>query len=72
MTSNQISLADSMPLWHFDRELLVYSDGSLGVGFQIQGRDIVATTTESLNGFSQALENLLNTAPEGLRLQVFY
>lgn len=51
---------------------MVYSDGSLGVGFHLQGFDGSVASTESLNNLSVALETLLNTAGEELKLQFFY
>ena len=66
------SLADYLPLWHFDNDILVFSDGALGVGFELKGRDISVAETERVNEFSAKLENLLNTAQERLRFQVFY
>ncbi len=66
------SFADYLPLWHFDNDFLVFSNGSLGVGFELKGRDISVSEPESIEEFSSALENMLNTAQEGLKFQIFY
>ncbi len=65
-------MGDFLPLWHFDGDFLVYNNGSLGVGFELTGKDISIVEPEPINEFSTALENLINTAQEGLRFQIFY
>ena len=70
--SSYPGLGDRLPFWHFDENLMVYADGSLGAGFQLAGRDITAASTETVNELTNALENLVNTAQEGVRFQVFY
>lgn len=65
-------LSDRLPFWHFDDDMMVYSDGSLGVGFRLSGLDIAAASTSAINEFTGSLENLINTAQEGHRFQIFY
>jgi conjugal transfer ATP-binding protein TraC len=65
-------LGDKLPFWHFDDDILVFSDGSLGAGFKVSGVDTTAVSVDFVNEVSQQLENLMNTAEEGLRFQVFY
>ena len=66
------ALADKLPIWHFDENLMVFSDGSLGAGFKLNGMDISCTSTESVNNFNRRMGSLLTSIPEGLFLQVFY
>ena len=66
------SIADKLPFWHFDNDLMVYSDGSLGAGFKLKGFDISCVTNGEINNFTRNIENLLISCSEGLRLQVFY
>lgn len=66
------NLAMQLDCWHFDDDLLVFKDGSLGAAFQLKGFDLTCATAEAINQLSQGLENLLVSATEGLRLQVFY
>ncbi len=66
------ALADKLPIWHFDENLMVFSDGSLGAGFKLNGMDISCTSTESVNNFNRRMGSLLTSIPEGLSLQVFY
>jgi conjugal transfer ATP-binding protein TraC len=67
-------LSGQIPFWHFDdsEDLMVFADGSLGGAFQIQGYDINCKSEDEINNFNRAIENLLVSAEEGLRLQVFY
>lgn len=64
--------AERVPLWHFEGDHLVFSDGSLGAGFKLKGFDASVSGAESFNQFAFALESLVNTAREGLTLQVYY
>ena len=66
------NLGDHLPIWHFDENLMVYNDGSLGGGLKISGLDISTATHEVVNQFCQQITNLLNSMEEGLRLQLFY
>lgn len=64
--------ADRLPFWHFEENTMVFSDGSLGAGFKLNGFDASVSGLENFNQFGFALENLINTAREGLTLQVYY
>lgn len=66
------SLSDKLPYWHFEEDLMVYSDGSLGTGFQIEGVDINCSTVDKKNQFSLQIESLINSLPENVNLQIFY
>lgn len=65
-------MADRIPIWHFDGDHLVFSDGSLGAGFRLKGFDASVAGVENFNQFAFALENLINTAREGLTFQIYY
>lgn len=71
-TKKYAHLGDDLPLWHFDENLMVYSDGSLGVGLKIEGIDISTATNDVINSFCSQVGNLLNSMDEGLRLQLYY
>ncbi len=66
------ALADRIPLWHFEGDRAVFSDGSLGAGFKLKGFDASVSGVESFNQFAFGLENLITTAREGLTLQIYY
>ena len=66
------SLGAQMPFWHFDKDFLVFSDGSLGAGFELKGMDISSMSCDGINTINRGLGNLLASLPEGLSLQVFY
>ena len=66
------SFASELDFWHFDGNLMVFKDGSLGAGFQLAGFDMTCATEEAINQLSRGLENLLISAAEGVHLQLFY
>ena len=66
------SLVERIPLWHFDNDLAIYWDGSLGAGFTLQGADISCVSKDSINQLSKQLENLLKGVSEGTKLQLCY
>ncbi|MGE3263235.1 MAG: hypothetical protein AB7K68_15750 [Bacteriovoracia bacterium] len=61
-----------MPFFRFDDHLMVYQDGSMGVGFRLGGFDSSCASVDSINAFCQKIENFLAGLSEGLRIQVFY
>jgi len=67
---NEIS--KKLPFFRFEDHTMVYNDGSLGVGFKLQGLDISCAPPETINNFCQKLENFLVGLPDQLRVQVFY
>ena len=69
---DKINLADKLPFWHFDEDLMVYSDGSLGHGFVLTGKDISSAEVSEINSFNQSLKNLLLSVKKGYKLQIFY
>ncbi len=66
------SFASELDFWHFDEDLMVFKDGSLGAGFQLAGFDLTCATEEAINQLSRGLDNLLISAGEGVHLQLFY
>lgn len=74
MKHNFKSLTEQIPFWHFEdiNDFMVFSDGSLGSAFKLQGFDIGCKTEEEINALNRQIENLILSADEGLRLQIFY
>ncbi|MBF0362740.1 MAG: ATP-binding protein [Oligoflexia bacterium] len=72
MIKEKQALADYLSIWHFDNDLLVYRDGSLGAALKIQGQDITNSNNEEINAFTMSLENFINSIPDGFRIQIFY
>ena len=66
------SLCERIPLWHFDRDIAIFWDGSLGAGFSLEGVDISCASTETINNLSVQLENMLKGISEGMKLQLYY
>lgn len=65
-------IAKKIPFFSFDENLMVYQDGSLGIGFKLKGADISVAAPEAINSISQKIENLLVGLPEKIKLQIFY
>ncbi len=75
MKGNQNSmdaLASELEFWHFDEDIMVFRDGSLGSGFQLSGFDMTCATNEQINQMTQHLEDLMVASEEGLKFQVLY
>ena len=49
----EVALADKLPFWHFDGDILAFDDGSLGCGFILQGKDISSSDACAINEFNQ-------------------
>jgi type IV secretory pathway VirB4 component len=69
---NKKSIVDLLPIWHFDKNLMVFKDGSIAAGFEITGKDIATTTSSNINQFTRELENMLKSIDEGYKIQVFH
>ena len=65
------ALSDKLPLWHFENDYLIFSDGSIAAGFRLSGMDSNASK-ERTNLFNKSLMEALGALPEGLSLQIFY
>lgn len=72
MKKNNKSLSDLLPFWHFDSDVMVFSDGSLGTGYKLRGIDIGFMVDTEINNVIQAAEDMLVLCEEGIKLQVFY
>ena len=66
------SLSERVPFWHFDQDVMIFWDGSLGAGFELEGVDINCASADGINHIATQLENLLKGMSEGIRLQVYY
>lgn len=65
-------VAEKIPFFRFEENMVVHLDGSLGVGFRLNGFDSSCASTESINAFCGKIENFLQGLGDGLRIQVFY
>ena len=65
------ALSDKLPLWHFENDHLIFSDGSMAAGFRLSGVDN-QSSKERVNRFNKSLTEALASLPEGLSLQFFY
>ena len=65
-------LEDRLPYWHHHQDYMVFMDGSLGIGFKINGADISALSNESINNLCKKMETLLVSTDEGIKIQLVY
>ncbi len=65
-------ISEKLPFFCFDDDMMVYLDGSLGVGFRLSGADISCAAEDGINMLTQKVESFLVGLPEKLRVQVFY
>lgn len=65
-------IAKKIPFFSFEENLMIYQDGSLGIGFKLKGADISVAAPEAINSISQKIESLLVGLPEKIKLQIFY
>ncbi len=68
----QAYIEEKLPFFCFDEDLMVYLDGSLGIGLRVSGNDISCASPDAINAFCFKSENFLVGLPEDLRVQVFY
>lgn len=68
----KINMTNLIPYWHFDDNLMVFADGSLGAGFKISGYDINCKSDEEINQFTLQLESFLKSLNTNVRLQLFH
>ncbi len=66
------TLANKLPYWHFHHDYMVFMDGSLGLGFKIDGADISSASNETINNLSKKFETLLVSLDEGMKIQLVY
>lgn len=69
---SRIEIQKKLPFFRFEDHTMVYNDGSLGVGFKLNGRDISCAHPDVINNFCGKIESLLVGLKENIRLQVFY
>ncbi len=65
-------IAGKLPFFKFEDHTMVYTDGSLGVGFNLGGFDAHCASVDAINPFCQKIESLIVGLGPNLRLQVFY
>ncbi|MGK5085325.1 ATP-binding protein [Bdellovibrionota bacterium FG-1] len=63
------TLADQLQVWGFERDLILFSDGSLGFGLELAPLDISCTDEERINSLSSQITQFLNGLPTGIHLQ---
>lgn len=63
------ALADKLELWGFDRDAILFSDGSLGFGLELTPVDASCWDTERVNAFANRVVQFLNGLTPHIDLQ---
>ncbi|MBF0298166.1 MAG: hypothetical protein HQK51_05565 [Oligoflexia bacterium] len=71
-TNTRPTLANFINFWHFDNDLMVHQDGSIGKGYHLQGIDISVQTDDEINSLNESIENFIGILPENYRYQFYY
>ncbi len=63
------SLSDKLQIWGFEDSFIIFKDGSLGFGFEVNPTDASTWDSEQINTLGSQLDQFLNGLPAGLDLQ---
>lgn len=66
----QNALANKLPYWVINDDLMVFDDLSIGIGYELQGIDLSLEDDENVNSFYKSLHVLLNSLPDHIKAQV--
>ncbi len=63
------SLADCLQIWGFEKDYMIFSDGSLGFALDCTPVDVSAWSDERINAFSEKISQFLSGLPALLDIQ---
>lgn len=63
------SLADYLQIWGFERDLIIFSDGSLGFALNCIPVDVSTWSDERINSYSDRVSQFLNSLPANVDIQ---
>jgi len=63
------SLSDQLQIWGFEKNYIIYSDGSLGFGLQCVPQDISSWSDDKINSYSEQIGQFLNSLPAHVDIQ---
>lgn len=66
------SLAEELPFWEFNQlpfPHLLLADGSVSAGLSVSQVDVECLDSDQVNALAEALRSMMNSLPEGLRMQ---
>jgi conjugal transfer ATP-binding protein TraC len=66
------NLSDYLDIWGFEKDLTLFTDASLGFGFELNPIDVSMWSDDEKNSFSDRLSHFLNGLPEGISFQIVY
>ncbi len=62
-------LADSLEVWGFEEDFVLFSDSSLGFGLELVPLGVSCWSNDKVNGLSERLCQFLNALPDGIDCQ---
>ncbi|MCJ8278255.1 MAG: TraC family protein, partial [Bdellovibrionales bacterium] len=63
------TLANELELWGIERDYCLFTDGSIGFGFDVTPIDVSSFSDEGINQFAESLKNFINSLPPGTDVQ---
>lgn len=63
------SLADRLEIWGFEKDFIIFSDGSLGFALDCIPLDVSTWSDEKTNAYSERVSQFLNSLPPNLDIQ---
>lgn len=63
------SLADYLQIWGFERDFIIFSDGSLGFALDCTPVDVSTWSDERINAYSERVAQFLNSLPANIDIQ---
>lgn len=63
-------LADHLQIWGLEKNHIIFTDGSFGLGFKLKPTDATCWSTEQANEYSQKLIQFLNGLPSEIDFQL--
>ena len=63
------SLADKLEIWGFEKEMILFSDASIGFGFRCEPVDPLTWSDETINAYSEKVSQFLNGLPANIDIQ---
>ncbi|MBY0315638.1 MAG: ATP-binding protein [Bdellovibrionales bacterium] len=65
-------MIDQIPYWQFFKNYMMFTDGSLGIGFKIQGFDISCKSDDEINALASSLDAFLRSLDSTLKYQFYF
>lgn len=66
---SQSALADELQVWGFDRDIIIFTDGSTGFGINIKPVDVSCMKDDDCDLLDSSIRNFLNGLPDKIDVQ---